>query len=168
MLLNDLIDVQIYEGIPSFVRKHHARGRKGMGLRYERKVHDHFRETFGSFYLPSVWFAYRRRSQPRIVNFAQPDAFLLDFPKGICTVVEIKYNHTTEAYFQLIDKYIPLLNHFFHYKEKGLWRFAPVEVVYWYDKAVDFPCQISLRDSIAKVKPNEFGVHIWRPNSKNR
>jgi hypothetical protein len=163
-MLNDLIEVELYEGVPSFVQAHRARGRKGMGLRYERKVHAHFLQQYDSLYVPSLWFAYRRHSSPRIVNYAQPDALLFDFKTGICTIIEVKYNHTADAYFQLYDKYLPLLDKWLHYKEKGLWRFSVVEVVYWYDKFVDFPCKVALRDDITKVKPGEVGVHIWRPS----
>lgn len=161
--LNDLIEVNAYGETPSFVRAHRARGRKGMGLRYERKVHEAFASAFGPAYLPSVWFSYRRLSSPKTTNFAQPDAFLLDLSRGLCTIIEVKYNHTADAYFQLNDKYLPLLDKFFHAKEKALWSFALCEVVYWYDKFVDFPCRVALRDDIRKVRPGEFGVHIWRP-----
>lgn len=160
--LNDLIEVQSYDGVPSFVHAHRARGRKGMGLRYERKVHDHFHEAFSDLYLPSLWFQYRRRSSPKIVNFAQPDAILFDFHSGIVTIIEVKYNHTSDAYFQLMDKYLPIMELFLH-NDENLWQFALCEVVYWYDKFVDFPCKVSLRDDIKKVRPGEFGVHIWRP-----
>lgn len=162
-VLNDLIEVEAYDGTPSFVRAHRARGRKGLGLRYERKVHDFFAKQLGPFYVPSMWFSYRRLSSPRVVNYAQPDALLLDFRSGVCTIIEVKYNHTPDAYFQLYDKYLPLLDKFFHAKEKGLWTFALCEVVYWYDKFVDFPCRVVLRDDVRKVRPGEFGVHIWRP-----
>ena len=161
-MLNDLIEVNAYEGVPSFVQAHRARGRKGLGLRYERKVHEHFASQF-QLYVPSMWFSYRRLSSPKITNFAQPDAFLIDPKAGIITIIEIKYNHTVEAYFQLYDKYLPLMDKWLHGKEKGLWRFSVCEVVYWYDKFVAFPCKISLRDDVTKVRPGEFGVHIWRP-----
>jgi hypothetical protein len=159
--LTDLIEVFACEETPSFVRAHRARGRKGMGLRYERKVHDAFSKAFGPMYFPSWWFSYRRLSSPKVVNFAQPDAFLLDFEKGLCTIIEVKYNHTSDAYFQLYDKYLPLLNKWLN--REALWQFSLCEVVYWYDKFVDFPCKVSLRDDVKKVKPGEFGVHIWRP-----
>lgn len=159
--LNDLIEVQAYDGIPNFVSAHRARGRKGMGLRFERKVHDHFHAIYGHLYVPSMWFSYRRRSSPRITNFAQPDAFLLDFHTGLVTIIEVKYNHTADAYFQLYDKYMPLLDKWLNGEK--LWKFSVCEVVYWYDKFVDFPCTVSLRDDVKKVRPGEFGVHICRP-----
>lgn len=162
-VLNDLLEVNSYEGTPSFVTAHRARGRKGLGLRYERKVHEHFASAFGPFYFPSQWFSYRRAGSPKIVNYAQPDAFLLDFKLGLVTIIEVKYNHTADAYFQLYDKYLPLMSKWLHGKEKGLWEFAVCEVVYWYDKSVDFPCKIFLKDNVLKVRPREFGVHIWRP-----
>lgn len=162
-VLNDLLEVEAYDGIPSFVRAHRARGRKGMGLRYEKRVHDHFAQQFGPLYLPSMWFAYRRLSSPKIINYAQPDGILLDFNAGLVTILEVKYNHTAEAYFQLYDKYLPLLDKWLHEKDKGLWKFAVCEVVYWFDKFVEFPCRVALRDDVTKVRPGEFGVHIWRP-----
>lgn len=161
--LSDLIEANAYDGVPSFVHAHRARGRKGMGLRFERKVHDHLKDLLGDGYAPSVWFSYRRLSSPKIVNYAQPDGLFFDFRLGVVTIIEVKYNHTPDAYFQLYDKYLPLLDKWLHAKEKGLWSFAVCEVVYWYDKFTDFPCKIVLRDDVRKVRPGEFGVHICRP-----
>lgn len=161
--LTDLCEVELCEKTPSFVHAHRAQGRKGMGLRYERKVHEAFHKKFSHLYLPSLWFAYRRRSSPSVVNYAQPDGVLLDFHTGVCTIIEVKYNHTSDAFFQLSDKYLPLLDKWLHNRDKGLWSFVLCEVVYWYDKGVEFPCRVSLRDCVTKVRPGEFGVHIWRP-----
>lgn len=161
--LNDLIEAWACEDTPNFVRAHRSRGRKGMGLRYEKKVHDHFASAFSDMYVPSLWFGYRRLSSPKITNFAQPDGLLFDFEKGVCTIIEVKYNHTSDAYFQLYDKYLPLLDKWLHRSDKDLWRFSLCEVVYWYDKFTDFPCKVALRDDVTKVRPGEFGVHIWRP-----
>jgi hypothetical protein len=160
--LEDILEVKHLDGTPSFAQAHRrARGAKGQGLRYEARVQSHFGRTFGDFYLPGPWFSYRTKFYPNQWNYAQPDGLLFDFERGQLTILEMKYTHTSDAYFQLIDKYLPLMRAFLGTE---LWSFATCEVVWWYDKAIAFPCPIRLRKEISLVQPNEFAVHICRPS----
>jgi len=95
-----------------------------------------------------------------VINFAQPDALLFDFEKGLITICEMKYQHTRDAYWQMVGRYLPIIQAMF---DPTLWQFATVEIVKWYDCAVRYPAEVMLRDAIDKVKPGEFGVHIWKP-----
>lgn len=160
-LTGDVLTAKILNGKPSFVKgTTRKRGAKGMGLRYEKRVHRHFLSLYDG-YMPGPWFQYTTSDQPSRVNYAQPDGILVDIPSGQITIVEIKYNHCVEAYFQLMDKYLPIVRKFFN--NEDLWRFATVEVCNWYDCAVAFPTHVKLRETLGAVRPNEFAVHVCRP-----
>jgi hypothetical protein len=153
--------VEIIEGIPPFVKKRRRRGRKGVGLRYEAAVQRHLLDRFGYEYVPSPWFRYSVAHRPRVVNYAQPDGLLVQPKRGTVTIVEIKYNHCPESYFQLVDKYLPLVSTLFSDK---IWDFPLVEVVKWYDRDTQYPTNIRLRADIDECRPGEIGVHICRPD----
>jgi hypothetical protein len=152
--------VEILDGIPPFVKKRRRRGRKGVGLRYEAKVQRYFLDRFGYEYVPSPWFKYTVADRPRVINYAQPDGLLIQARRGTVTIVEVKYNHCAESYFQLVDKYLPLVSALFG---EALWNFPLVEVVKWYDKATQYPTDIRMRADIDECRPGEIGVHICRP-----
>jgi len=161
--IHNVSTVEILDGVPPFVKKRRRRGRKGVGLRYEAKVQRHFLDRFGYEYIPGPWFKYTVRDRPKVVNYAQPDGLLVESRRGTVTIVEIKYNHCAESYFQLVDKYLPLVETLF---DKSIWTFPMVEVVKWYDRDTSYPTSIRLRDDIAKCSPNEIGVHICRPDRR--
>lgn len=164
----DVLASNILLGVPSFVRTRRRQGRKGVGIRYEEKVQACLLDEY-PHYVASPWFQYRMRHAPNRVNYAQPDGLLIDVEKGVVTIVEIKYAHTPDAYFQLYNKYLPLVEAFFRRPDKKaehdkrLWRFATIEVVRWYDGAVVFPCDVTLRERIDYARPDEFAVNICRP-----
>lgn len=160
-LKGEVIYAEILQGIPSFVRSgRRRRGKKGVGLRYEAKCHKHFAKLYDN-YVASPWFRYATSDEPARINYAQPDGLLIDLQLGLVTIVEIKYSHCSDAYFQLVEKYLPIVKKFFNNSE--LWDFATVEVVNWYDFAVVFPTTVKLRPQIDLVRPNELAVHICRP-----
>lgn len=161
--LDDLIAVEHYEGTPPFVVKRRRIGAKGRGLRYEAEVLAALCETFAGAFIPSPWFRYKRFTLPGVWNFAQPDGLGVDCHRGIIYVVEIKYKHTPDAYFQLYDRYLPLVDYWLN-KHERLWQLAPVEICYWYDKATEYPTKVVLQREITDARPNEMSVNIWRPN----
>jgi len=157
---DDIAWVDFADSTPPFALKNgRRRGRRAQGLRYEKKAHAHFREEVGEEYVESPWLIYRMKGN-KILQWAQPDSLIVSPMRGIVTVCEMKYQHTADAYWQLVGKYLPLLQVIF-----GLdtWKFATVEIVKWYDCATDFPTSVILRDDILRVRPGEFGVHIWKP-----
>lgn len=160
--------VEILDGIPPFVKKRRRRGRKGIGLRYEAKVQKHFLDIYGYEYIPGPWLKYSLVKTPKVINYAQPDGLLIEPKRGTVTIVEIKYSHCAESYFQLMDKYLPLISKLFESPDSDthLWEFPLVEVVKWYDKATNYPSKIRMRDDISKCSPREIGVHICRPDRK--
>lgn len=161
--LDDLVAVEHYEGVPGFVTKRRARGAKGRGLRYEAQAHNGMSRAFDGLYVPSPWFRYKRFSNPGVWSFCQPDGLGFDFHRGVCFVVEVKYKHTADAYFQLYDRYLPMLDFWLNRHQK-LWQLAPIEVCYWFDRATAFPTVISLQRNVKDARPNEMSVNIWRPN----
>lgn len=143
---------------PPFYRDRRRRGRKGQGLRYEKKVHEHFAELYNEEYVASPWFRYTTRATAK-VKWAQPDALLFDFNRGIITLIEVKYQHTIDAYWQLM-RYLAITQYLFGSDE---WQYSLCEVVKWYDAAVSFPVSVQLLDSLERSKPGAYHVHIWRP-----
>ena len=131
-----------------------------MGLRYEKKVHAHF-SALHDGYIASPWFRYTTDDEPRRQNYAQPDGLIIDVEGGRIYIIEVKYNHCAEAYFQLVDKYLPIVRLFFNNSE--MWTFLTCEVVYWYDCHTAFPTQPKLRENVLDTRPGELGVHVWRP-----
>jgi hypothetical protein len=84
----------------------------------------------------------------------------MDPRRGVVTILEFKYQHTSDAWHQLTRLYLPVLSQLFPRK---LWRFALCEVVKWYDPATVFPCPVTLAKDPLLLRPGQFGVHIWSP-----
>jgi len=95
-----------------------------------------------------------------VVNYAQPDGLLFDVRAGLITIVEIKYSHCAESYFQLVDKYLPIVSKCFGADK---WSFAMLEMVKWYDRDVAYPVKVHMKKEVHKAVPNEVSVHIWHP-----
>jgi len=149
---------------PAFGRKKRIRGRKACGVRYEKRAHEHFQSQFHERYVVNPWIKYLLVGESRC-RFAQPDALLFDMDAGVITVCEMKYQHTSDSYWQVVGKYIPLLEKMF---PKKLWDIRVVEIVKWYDCNVQFPVGVKLRERIDAVKENEFAVHIFKPTTSDR
>lgn len=145
---------------PAFTPRR-VRGRYAQGLRYERRAKEYLQAQYAERFVGSPWILYRLRGESRR-RFAQPDGIIFDVPGGRLTIVEIKYQHTADAYFQLEELYYPLLRWMF---PPELWSIVVVELVKWYDCDVEFPTGVRLVDRIERVQPGEFGVHIWKPNT---
>jgi hypothetical protein len=161
--LHDLVEVVFSPETPSFVTAQRARGAKRLGLKYEKEAQPLLAKACHESpkvveYLPSPWFKYRCASHPTRWNYAQPDGLAIAPNEGLVFVVEIKLRHTADSYFQLLDRYIPLMEKFFG-KD---WKFCPVEVCRWYDPHTAYPTRISLRENFLDAKPTEVTVHRLR------
>lgn len=135
-------------------------GARAAGLRYERKAHRGLADAFppeggGPIYAAGQWIAFAERGGPK--RWAQPDGMLLDFSRGLITIVEIKLRHMQRAWWWLRELYEPLIRFIFP-KE---WAFACLEVVRYYDPAVSWPEPLRLARSPADLSPGQFGCHIW-------
>lgn len=91
-------------------------------------------------------------------RWCQPDAIVLSEGKGI--IYEVKYQHCSEAWYQLWELYLPVLEVVFPHI-----RFACMEVVKWLDPHVAFPEEYRLtRDVFSVPDPSRTAVHIWNPS----
>lgn len=104
-------------------------------------------------YLPSVWFQYQPVGQR--LAWCQTDGLVVDYRARRILIVEVKYKHTPDAYFQLEQKYVPVIRRIL-----PDWTICTVEIVKWYDPHTAFPVKVSLKSDILDTRPNEFGVHI--------
>lgn len=158
------IEVRFSAETPNFIQSHRkARGVKGLGLRYEKKAHEYVTSVCSGSsraleYVDSPWFTYRLQSSPTVWNWAQPDGLVIAPNEGIVYLVEIKLRHISDSYFQLMDRYLPLMERFFG----PLWKFSLVELCKWYDPDLAYPCRVTLRDQLLDAKPNELSVHRWK------
>lgn len=127
---------------------------KRKGVEFEQKGHEAFIDRFGPFrYIPSQWWQYQIASNQ--LKFCQTDGLLFTPESKKLTILEFKFKHTAEAYYQIEQKYVPVLRRYF----KG-WTISVCEVVKWYDKDIPFPIPIKLQKDVDNCRPNEFGVHI--------
>ena len=126
---------------PSFAR----------GLRYEKKVCKALSKEYAAFWRSGCWFQYQAERDKRS-RYCQVDG-LLD---AACLVVcEVKLRHTPEAYFQLFNLYLPVVQAAYPGRDLAL-----CEVTKWYDSSTEFPCAITLLADLHAARPGDFSVHI--------
>ena len=143
---------------PAFIVPKQRRGRRLVGIRYEQAVHAHLTARFGSAYLPSLWFSFTDETNQR--RWCQPDGLLVLPDENRIIVIEAKYQHTANAWWQVEQLYKPVVREAFRALAP---RLDSCEVVKWFDPAVIFPCKPLLCGDITKVPEGEFGVHIFKP-----
>jgi hypothetical protein len=141
---------------PPALRRKRYTGRRAEGIRYERKGQEYLQDIYGWSYLSSPWLRFFADGEWR---WCQPDGILFDFRAGLIHIVEFKYQHTTDAWWQTRHLYLPVLRAIFPEK---LWRFQVCEVVKWYDPAVKLPEKMILANEV-HIDSNFFKVHIWKP-----
>lgn len=107
----------------------------------------------GTVYIPGQWFKYQEHGKR--LQFCQTDGLLFFYRQKRVLIIEVKYKHTVDAYWQLEKKYVPVVSWLF----RG-WEISTCEIVKWYDCATAFPVPVSLKADPLTTKPNEFGVHI--------
>lgn len=144
---------------PPFISAQRAKrvtGRKAQGKRYERKGHQHFAQlakASGAQYLQGPWF--RFESQTGGIRWCQPDALVLKAQD--VTILEFKYQHTFDAWWQMFELYAPVVKFLF-----PTLRIAHCEVVKWYDPSTYCEPKAILAADPLRVSPDQFHVHIWR------
>lgn len=135
-------------------------GRRLQGIKYEKLVQDMLRTQYGDSYLDSPWLQFQADSG---IKWCQPDGVLIDFEAGALTLIEVKYQHTTDAWWQMRRLYEPVLRTLF---PPHLWSISCLEVVKWYDPSVLFPEPTRLVSSISSAQHlphGTTGIHIWKP-----
>lgn len=145
---------------PHFPTQHKRTGRRLQGVKYEAKVQEMLIAKFTGNYLPSPWLYFKGSSG---VHWCQPDGLLFDVQNGIITIIEVKYQHTTDAWWQVRRLYEPVLREIF---SEMLWDFRMLEIVKWYDPDVRWPEPLRLVSEVEHAANLDFdttGVHIWKP-----
>jgi hypothetical protein len=111
-------------------------------------------------YVPSPWLQFLNESG---MHYCQPDGLLIDVAAGIILIIEVKYQHTTDAWWQMRRLYEPVLSRIF---PESLWTFKTLEIVKWYDPLVNWPEDIRMiadvHDALG-ISPSQTGIHIWKP-----
>lgn len=137
------------------------RGKPREGIRYEHKVHEEFTRRYRDSYIPSIWLEYELPNDVYL-HRCQPDGLIINLNTGIITVIEVKLKHTGQAYYQLLNLYLPVLACIFPQK---MWKLVPCEVVKWFDPITPFPTQVQLCPNPAlATAADRFHVHIWHPS----
>ena len=145
---------------PDFVKPARSHGAKADGRRYERKALKYLEEVFPERIVPSPWFVFTTEYSGCVELFCQPDALVFDPRQGIITVVEVKLRHTSNAWWQLKELYIPVVRAVFG----SAWEYRPIEVVKSFDPHTKFPEKFELIRDVRDIElPNvtSFHVHIW-------
>jgi hypothetical protein len=154
---NDVEWVQYSPSAPAFVRRSRRRtGRRAAGEAYERKVHAELADRYGDFYVPSVWWRYGTHTETR---WCQTDGLLFRPLDRLITIIEVKLQHTPDAWWQVRHLYHPVLRKAF---PEPLWMYNFCEVVKWYDPSVCFPEYHHLAADPLAIGSGKFGVHIWK------
>lgn len=133
------------------------------GRRYEYKVHRLLEAQYGPesgggvLYVEGPWINFSAGRGGGSL-WCRPDGLLIDLPRGRITVVEVKLRHTVAAFWALRFLYEPLIRFLFG----GGWLYSVLEVVRWFDSAVEWPEPLRFCPAPHELGVNEFGVHILR------
>lgn len=145
---------------PGFAAKRkRAKGARAGGLAYEKKAHRKLLEEFPEYYVASPWLQYYSQGV-HVAQWCQPDGLVIDTKSGLIVIIEMKLQHTTDAYWQLKWKYLPVLMRIF---SPDRWEFRLCEMVKWFDCKIQMPEKQHLRPHPFAVEENEIGVFIWNP-----
>lgn len=140
---------------PQFLQEPQRRTkRQRQGISYERLVHSKLQDQHGLNYIAGQWWRYSTGGR---VRFCQTDGILLVPEKRMLVLIEVKYSHTVDAFWQLENLYVPILKKFL---QQSNYVLATVEVVKWFDPAVRYPRQPRLLEHILLARPGVFSVHI--------
>lgn len=107
------------------------------------------------------WLEFVDKSGKR---WCQVDALMLDREKKVGIIYEVKYQHTSDAWWQLRHLYLPVLE-----AAAPEIRWGLMEIVHWYDPQVPFPERPVLTPELTSVpKANCVAVHILNPKRRSQ
>jgi hypothetical protein len=141
---------------PPALKRRRYTGARAQGVRYEAKGQEYLQARYGDKYLASPWLKFFADGRWR---WCQPDGLLIDLRRGKVDIVEFKYQHTSDAWWQVRRLYSKVLVHLFPAPQ---WELRACEVVKWYDPATVFPERTVLASEI-DMDTEFFKVHIWKP-----
>jgi len=161
----DVRSAKFLPGQPPFIRRRRSTGRFAVGVKYERQVQEHLALLVlgnpGIELKQGPWIEFLDRKGRR---WCQPDAVMIDRENKYCFIYEVKYQHTSDAWWQLRCLYQPVLE-----KLYPGFRFGLLEICHWHDPATAFPDQYDLTSDLLRI-PNgkRIAVHIWDPKRNRR
>lgn len=123
-------------------------------------MHEHLQECVIGLpqvsYTQGPWLEFENESGRR---WCQPDGLLVCAANRAVTVVEVKYRHTSDAWWQLWRLYIPVVRILYTgYLVNGL------EIVKWFDPQTAFPAPFTFTASPLTIPSNGVtAVHIYNP-----
>lgn len=147
---------------PEFIKREKLKGARQQGVVYEKRAQQMLTARYGKQYLESPWVKFRTASDASW-RWCQPDGLIVDIRAGKIVIVEVKYRHLAQAWWQIFLLYMPVLQAMFPARH---WEYGMVEVCKWYDPATSTPMRPVLRERIIDARPGEFSVHIWRPHGE--
>lgn len=131
---------------------------KRAGIAYERKVHRHFSSFWPKEWRTHPWIRFSDKSGSR---YCCPDALLVSPRRQRCIIVEVKYTHTSDAWWQLRKLYEPVVQKIFGARLQT----SILEITKSYDPAIPFPEPIDFLRKISDVwrLDGKMGVFVWKP-----
>lgn len=135
------------------------------GLRYEKKAHEYLKKllidardiNFELKISPWIMFKCKHDASTRI-RFCQPDAVLISKDETRIILIEIKYQHTNEAWKQLRLLYEPILK--FIYPKASI---ACLEICSWFDPHASFQEHYYYSENPLEALSERLGVHVYHP-----
>lgn len=132
-----------------------ARGARKAGLVYEKWFKERMREKHGGNFKPGQWFAYRVSGERE--RFCQIDGLLFHPSRNQIIICESKLRHTADAYFQLVQLYLPVVRRVYG----SGFEYPLLEVCKWFDPDIAFPAPVKLNGDELNLDPSAFSVKIW-------
>lgn len=137
---------------PPFLNHPARRGRKRQGLIYQAKAGAHLNDRYAPHFRDGPWVIFNGN------RWCQPDGLLIVPEHSKIVVAEIKLRHCSEAWFQLFELYIPVVQVLF-----PSWLIVGVEICKWFDPASSVPQNPTMRENPLDAIPGAFNVHIYAP-----
>lgn len=161
---------QFFPGEPPFTKSSKPRGSRADGVRYETKTQEYLKQTVakeeGLELIQSPWLVFKSGSRDARDRFCQPDSLIVNKEAKHITIVEVKLQHTSFAWWQVRQLYEPVLRRIYTNH-----TFSALEIVKWLDPSVAFPETFYYAKSpLDRGEENEsksrFGVHIFDPRGR--
>lgn len=155
---------KILPGQPAFIKRKRASAKYRAGIKYEREVHDHLSLLALAKpwlkYVESPWIEFEDDSGRR---WCQADALLVDDKQKAVVIAEVKYQHTADAWWQLVHLYRPVVAVLYPTHRP----ICLLEIVHYYDPQVQWPERFDLTNSPFVIPhANRVAVHIFNPKRR--
>ncbi len=146
--------VMLTERGPTFTPQK-MKGVQKAGLVFEKMVHLNMKMRFGEQYHSNPWFHFYSEGA---WHWCQPDGILCQPDAGLITIFECKLKHTARSWFQLTERYLPVVKAAFG----DSFVYNLVEVCKFYDPSTPYPVKAPLlRELLVSPEPESVGVFLW-------